>query len=501
MRLQPVQDVDVSSLTFTQNVVNMTAVNKPGGNSPIQVARYKGKNYLLDGHHRVAREALAGKKVLDAYFLDLDRKPYMTVLKYNPWHDELGRFTDGESATFMSIGDPRGAKIVEREKEKHEAEKDKQWEQEMDEKAYIAGTKMPTDAVPLTDKTDWEKASEVEIRDALYQGHGVHLHSGSLTGRGRGINIEGKTPSAKEMRDVLKNVSLAMDEWRALGIDPKALPVQVRVHLNLPKSNGGRAYFGRPGMILASHFQRMTPEKFDYQWRSQARARLTGNRPLWTRETEYLGSTRLTHEEAAREYGKSVFRHEYGHNASNMYAHTEFSDLAKEQGKSWIRDKISQYGSSNIMETMAETFSMVTSPNYKPGTLPEKWEKAVGSMLTGKPSRTSDFVKEAVRGNHRHFFKKFDWAKSEWEEYAKESASTGGKRHKEFAYKGIMAMALSGSPPDPGVDAPFNPEFEDDWFSTATDPEAAETDEMYSDEQVGGYRKTRKTRKVQGLDY
>jgi hypothetical protein len=214
-----------------------------------------------------------------------------------------------------------------------------------------------------------------------------------------------------------------------------------------------------------------------------------------------LGSTRLTHEEAAREYGKSVFRHEYGHNASNMYAHTEFSDLAKEQGKSWIRDKISQYGSSNIMETMAETFSMVTSPNYKPGTLPEKWEKAVGSMLTGKPSRTSDFVKEAVRGNHRHFFKKFDWAKSEWEEYAKESASTGGKRHKEFAYKGIMAMALSGSPPDPGVDAPFNPEFEDDWFSTATDPEAAETDEMYSDEQVGGYRKTRKTRKVQGLDY
>jgi hypothetical protein len=253
-------------------------------------------------------------------------------------------------------------------------------------------------------------------------------------------------------------------------------------------------------MILASHFQRMSPEEFDRRWRSQARSRIEKGQPFWTQETPILASDRLSHEQAAREYGKSVFRHEYGHNASNQFAIADFHEMSRSEGKEWIKNNISQYAAKNIMETAAETFSKVTARDYKPGTLPERWEKTVVSMLVGAPSRTSDFAERAVKSPHRHFVKKFGWAKEAWKKFAEEDKALGGQMYKQFTYKGTTNMSVTGgAPEDPGVDD-FNPEFEPDWFQTMADPEYDEGTEL-NEEDVGGFRKTRKTKKVQGLDY
>jgi hypothetical protein len=41
---------------------------------PIQVIRHKGKNLLMDGHHRVLIHKIIGKNKISAYVIDLDKK-------------------------------------------------------------------------------------------------------------------------------------------------------------------------------------------------------------------------------------------------------------------------------------------------------------------------------------------------------------------------------------------------------------------------------------------
>lgn len=41
---------------------------------PVQVIRHKGKNLLMDGHHRVLIHKIIGKKKINAYVIDLDKK-------------------------------------------------------------------------------------------------------------------------------------------------------------------------------------------------------------------------------------------------------------------------------------------------------------------------------------------------------------------------------------------------------------------------------------------
>jgi hypothetical protein len=71
---QPVETVPIKGLTYTQNVVHWEAAKnfKNVNAKPVQVARYHGKLYLLDGHHRVVNEAMNGTKDIEAHVLDLD---------------------------------------------------------------------------------------------------------------------------------------------------------------------------------------------------------------------------------------------------------------------------------------------------------------------------------------------------------------------------------------------------------------------------------------------
>lgn len=122
---QPIESVPIRDLTFTQNVVNMPSVTnfKVINAKAVQIARYKGKLYLLDGHHRAAFETMQGNVMIDGHVIDLDKlrkHDYLTIFKFNPNHDELGRFASAERSASPHVIDSEymsklAAKVKERE--------------------------------------------------------------------------------------------------------------------------------------------------------------------------------------------------------------------------------------------------------------------------------------------------------------------------------------------------------------------------------------------------
>lgn len=102
---QPVEDLPSKDLIFTQNVVNIKGIARAGGNpdpSPAQVVRYQGKNYLMDGHHRVVDGIAHGESTVHAHVLTIEpeAKKYAQILKFNPYHDDNGRFTVQEGGVL-----------------------------------------------------------------------------------------------------------------------------------------------------------------------------------------------------------------------------------------------------------------------------------------------------------------------------------------------------------------------------------------------------------------
>lgn len=110
MQQQPIEDVPFSKLIFTQNVVSRSEYEKfdpshplhdpvkAAGAQPADVVRWGDDYYVMDGHHRTVSEWLKayGTGRLRAHVLHLretTRKREDVALKFNPWHDQLGRFT------------------------------------------------------------------------------------------------------------------------------------------------------------------------------------------------------------------------------------------------------------------------------------------------------------------------------------------------------------------------------------------------------------------------
>ena len=54
------------------------------------------------------------------------------------------------------------------------------------------------------------------------------------------------------------------------------------------------------------------------------------------------------------------------------------------QRRQWIIDNISEYAAANIHETDAELATLVTSPDYVPGTLPQELEDHVAQLFPKK---------------------------------------------------------------------------------------------------------------------
>lgn len=120
---QPIENVPVKNLTFTQNVVNYPDVSKFFGTPPpqfvgkqpppAQVVEYGGRYYLMDGHHRAVADVVKGHKTMRSHVLHISlpkvtKFQWLTqALKYNENHDEHGRFASG-GGTFPSIKGVKG---------------------------------------------------------------------------------------------------------------------------------------------------------------------------------------------------------------------------------------------------------------------------------------------------------------------------------------------------------------------------------------------------------
>jgi predicted ABC-type ATPase len=76
----PTQKVPLKNLTYTQDRINHSRAKELSGipeqlNKPVQVLKHGGEHYLMNGHHRVAAQHLAGQEHTDAKVLDLDKQP------------------------------------------------------------------------------------------------------------------------------------------------------------------------------------------------------------------------------------------------------------------------------------------------------------------------------------------------------------------------------------------------------------------------------------------
>jgi len=79
-----ITQVDIDSLVKTHRGTfysPQAMLWKIDDTEPVQVIRHKGKNLLMDGHHRVLINRIIGKKKINAYVIDLDKKPKRKKLK------------------------------------------------------------------------------------------------------------------------------------------------------------------------------------------------------------------------------------------------------------------------------------------------------------------------------------------------------------------------------------------------------------------------------------
>lgn len=73
----PTQDVSLDNIVVTQEFVNIDRVDQirrdpaAGGSKALHVVRYRGRTYIMNGHHRLAAEVLNGKRSIRAKVLEL----------------------------------------------------------------------------------------------------------------------------------------------------------------------------------------------------------------------------------------------------------------------------------------------------------------------------------------------------------------------------------------------------------------------------------------------
>jgi hypothetical protein len=107
----PLEQVAVKDLTFTQPRINVPRVNDlsrlPGQLSkPVQVVSVNGRNYLMNGHHRVAAASVAGMSHITANVLKLSHAKFYSE---DQERDEKGRWTSGGA----TLGEwAQGTKVV-----------------------------------------------------------------------------------------------------------------------------------------------------------------------------------------------------------------------------------------------------------------------------------------------------------------------------------------------------------------------------------------------------
>lgn len=228
-----------------------------------------------------------------------------------------------------------------------------------------------------------KQAARAEYEAALEKARGQHGHVRGHTD----VDIDDGGQAAKAQRRMIGHLEAALEHLESQGYDIAGALRKAQVEyapggtgksLGHAFQKGAKGYFslsgGKSGL-----------EHMQSEIEAAARRREAG-KPAWTAGAN--GSM--------QHFFQSTIIHELTH-ALGMQSHINSPDrlhriLQKahpEYGarKSWIAKNISEYGASNIHETDAELATMVTHPDYVPGTLPEELENHVRRLFNHKDYR------------------------------------------------------------------------------------------------------------------
>ena len=258
---------------------------------------------------------------------------------------------------------------------------------------------------------DKEKALErrEQIRAEMKVLHSeARSHQGNVRGHNQ-VDIDSGTSAAKQQRKILAQLDAALEHMQEQGYDIKSVletnnvsyiagsPSKSIGHAWV-SSRDGKGYFSLSGTknVSAAHHKKQE---------AAAASRVKRGEPIWSVSTR--GG--IDEQESAR----STVIHELAHALGlqkgidspgklgpilgklRAQGHMPAPELPEgykfQTGKydpthHFIANKISQYATSNIKETDAELAAMVTSPHYKPGTLPKELENHVHALFNKKQS-------------------------------------------------------------------------------------------------------------------
>lgn len=253
-----------------------------------------------------------------------------------------------------------------------------------------------------------EREAALAITEAYHPQRRAHLAgeaahpAGYLRGHNH-VNLDSGTAAAKQQRKIMAHIDAAFEHLQESGYDIKAALSKANVAYvaGNPKSAKGHAWIkdgvghfsisGSKNTDLANHTKQM----------GMAERRVSSGRPVWSRS----GRPGIDIKESARSTIIHEFAHALGMQKQNnspeklgkileaMNAAGQFpapqpdgSNRIVWQGARivWLQKNISEYAASNIKETDAELASMVTAPDYKPGTLPKELEQHVYGLFNKK---------------------------------------------------------------------------------------------------------------------
>lgn len=203
------------------------------------------------------------------------------------------------------------------------------------------------------------------------------------------VNIDSNTQSAKNMKEVMAYIDDAFSSLISRGFDIKSAMSNANVSVISGNTRGsalghafqldGIGYFAvRSNQNKAHIAEQLERDKY----------RADNGMPRWT-----VGHGEGSRNQTLSHIYSSTIVHEAAH-ALGLQPHINSPDKlekllkkhfpSREQREKWITENISKYANTNIRETDAELATLVTSPFYKKGTLPEEFEQHVYDLFSHK---------------------------------------------------------------------------------------------------------------------
>ena len=234
-------------------------------------------------------------------------------------------------------------------------------------------------------------------------GMGVdHAGRGASLVRGaKGIDLSATGAAATNQRKIIGHVWNALEDLEKKGYDVRgalaAAPKPIEYcPATLSRANGlawgmSSAYFSK-GFFAVSGSKRLGTNEAQY---ASNRQRLASGQPRWTVSAGALGAEaarativhELTHALGMQKGIESParLREALGEITKDAPAapgekHPEYGGEHRAR-LHWIKTNISEYAAANINETDAELAAMVTSDDYKPGTLPKVLEDHIARLF------------------------------------------------------------------------------------------------------------------------